>query len=62
MSTKRNLFIFSNQVYQKEKTLFDQNVWHKIFHEAICCRIFENDHIMNLNIDIDHYLHWHVPK
>ncbi len=62
MLTEKNLFIFSNLVYQKEKTLSDQNVWRKILHEAICCRIFENDHMMNLIIDIDHYLDSHVPR
>jgi hypothetical protein len=62
MSIEKNLFIFSNLVYQNEKKLFDQTVWRKILHEAICCRIFENDHMMNLIIDIDHYLNWHVPR
>ena len=59
---RRKRFIFSNLVYQKQKILSDRNVWRMALHEAISRRISENDHMMNLTTDSDHYLHWHVPR
>lgn len=53
LSTKRNLFISSNLVYQKERTLFDQNVSRMQLRATIDCRTFEIDYTMSSIVDID---------